>query len=923
MLRFAFRTAIAAAFFVLACCLALAQGGPPAHPPRPKMLGPAKWQPSAREISAAYWTLEPGWSTTLEMRNNVLYHDLIVTPVLRSETGQETPLAPVTIAPQHVVSINLRNAAANHANLGSFGSVAFRFNGLNASNLFAATIVRREGEPIDFHFDGEDSGTKYDLGGFEGLWWIPAASSTDYLILFNPAKKAVSGTVALSSAFASHQPLAIHLGPGETKRIDLREVLGSSSVGGVGGLSLLLPGKEPIFATQIIFDEVTGLAAMMKMFDRDPDDQPQNRVLRAPMMALSQPDPGLGFPNGTQLVPRIFLRNAGTAPTQISATVDWRSQSSGTFALPPVTLSPGEVRTISLADYERPGQIPPDANWGLLKLAYTGRRADLVAVSVSYDKTNRYGLQTPFSEELSRLWVGGMWHVDPTHNTFITTGNAGKEPTAAEVTLFYNGGKSKYRMEKMLAPGEQLWLDVGHLVHDQVADSDGNTLPPDTMTGSYELRDLDHAYVGQLYEGKLVVDKTYGHAAYGCGNCCGYNPPYFGTDPFTGLPDFNFTESVDSLEACGGGIVDVTGIGYDWKSSNTAVATLPNKVLHTVAVGNTTGQADFKLEAEHPAPQCPTYVYGPAQQVNVQPMIMWNGANITNTTQSVVTGQQIALSASYTLPSGVSVKSQSWSVGGTTVGGYNASTSRGGTVSTNFSGQSTTFYWVASGNSLNVTFTLNLNGGSQSSATASATFNASGVTSPTMTVQNFGSLTIDNLSGCSGISGGPYLVYGNVSGPAPGCAGTTTGTAGITFSSQGTQPGAGTFFFVQIINSDSRTYTSGSGQVSCSTTVGIDTVYPYPKNNVGNATDAPEAPLASIYNKATRSFNATMYLLWQSSQTGSIPVPLGYEQWQFSGSTTQSGGTWATPSGNGGPTGNFTASGSYPTWTGPATESCN
>jgi hypothetical protein len=56
-------------------------------------------------------------------------------------------------------------------------------------------------------------------------------------------------------------------------------------------------------------------------------------------------------------------------------------------------------------------------------------------------------------------------------------------------------------------------------------DSEGNTVPVDTMTG-YELRDLDHAYVGQLYEGKLVVDKTYGHAAYGCG----YNPPYFGTD---------------------------------------------------------------------------------------------------------------------------------------------------------------------------------------------------------------------------------------------------------------------------------------------------------------------------------------------------------------------------------------------------------
>ena len=70
------------------------------------------------------------------------------------------------------------------------------------------------------------------------------------------------------------------------------------------------------------------------------------------------------------------------------------------------------------------------------------------------------GLQTPFSEGLRRMWAGGMWHVDPTHNTFITTGNGGTEATTAEVTLFYNGGTSKYRMEKMLSPGQQLWLDA-------------------------------------------------------------------------------------------------------------------------------------------------------------------------------------------------------------------------------------------------------------------------------------------------------------------------------------------------------------------------------------------------------------------------------------------------------------------------------
>ncbi len=411
---------------------------------------------------------------------------------------------------------------------------------------------------------------------------------------------------------------------GETKRIDLQEVLGPSSIGGAGGLSLALPGKELISATQIVFDEVTGLAVIMKMFDREPDDQVKSRVLRAPMMALSQPDHGLGFPSGTQVLPRIFLRNAGPAPTQVSATIDWRNQTSGTFALPALTLSPGEVRTVSLADYQQAAQIPPDANWGTMKLSYTGRAADLVAVAVSYDKANRYGLQTPFSENLSRLWVGGMWHVDATHNTFITTGNAGSESTTAEVTLFYNGGKSRYRMEKMLSPGQQLWLDVGEVVHDQVPDSDGHTLPPSTMTGSYELRDLDHATVGQLYEGKLVLDKTFGHAAYGCGSCCGYDAVVLDPSGFFGPPGIQNDDSIYATDTCAGDQEDVTGSGYGWTSSDTAVATLPNRTLHTVTVGTAKGSGLVKLQRANP-PSCPLTVFGPTQGVNVQPTVTISG----------------------------------------------------------------------------------------------------------------------------------------------------------------------------------------------------------------------------------------------------------------------------------------------------------
>jgi hypothetical protein len=106
MVRRASRAA-AASFLLLFSPLLCAQSSPPKHPPRPKVVGPAKWEPSSQELSAAYWTLEPGWNTDVEMRNNLISRELTITPVLRSALGQETSLAPVTVAAQHIVSLDL------------------------------------------------------------------------------------------------------------------------------------------------------------------------------------------------------------------------------------------------------------------------------------------------------------------------------------------------------------------------------------------------------------------------------------------------------------------------------------------------------------------------------------------------------------------------------------------------------------------------------------------------------------------------------------------------------------------------------------------------------------------------------------------------------------------------------------------------
>ena len=142
--------------------------------------------------------------------------------------------------------------------------------------------------------------------------------------------------------------------------------------------------------------------------------------------------------------------------------------------------------------------------------------------------------------------------------------------------------------EVIVSEGQQIWLNVGDLLRNQVPDSDGKTVPPDVMSGSYELRDLDHEVLGLLYEGKLVVDKTYGHASYGCGHCCGYSSGRLFLTPFGAPPNIDKQNTYQAYNACTSRYDDFD-YAFSPYSSNTGVATLSAGLsLHTVAVGGAT-----------------------------------------------------------------------------------------------------------------------------------------------------------------------------------------------------------------------------------------------------------------------------------------------------------------------------------------------
>jgi hypothetical protein len=310
------------------------------------------------------------------------------------------------------------------------------------------------------------------------------------------------------------------------------------------------------------------------------------------MLALSSPDPALGLPAGTILQPKVFVRNTSTKTYTAHIRFNWRSATAAGKTAPiDLLLKPNAAQAVDVAALQAQKLIPADAHWAAVVLSAPIQPDELLAVAASYDQSGRYGAQTPFSDQLAFHWEGGMWQVDSTHNSLITATNGGSQAVQAELTILYNHGSSQYKVEQTLAPDEQMLVDLGKLIRNQVPDKDGHTLPPDLTSGAYRLRDLTDTAVGNLYEGKVIVDKTYGHAAYGCGICCGYVDALMGYDPLGVAVASSSAQQVYVEESCGGGTVLLTEDFPTWSTGNTAIATANKNTISGVAAGTTTDTA--------------------------------------------------------------------------------------------------------------------------------------------------------------------------------------------------------------------------------------------------------------------------------------------------------------------------------------------
>ncbi len=614
---------------------------PPPPPPPPA---------TDQQQFVSYWTTETGWRTELQLRNNQVGQILTVTPVLRATDGTETPLFPVIIQPHEVKTVDVAAAIGSSAPqlIGAYGSLALRYRAPSQINLYAAAMVMGVGHALAFHVDATGEDPTESVGSREGIWWLPNAAASDYLVLTNQGANPLQTTLSLFDASGKATTQSITLAPHAMNRYSIRQMITSAKLlGSYGGIKVSATTHAGSLDTlHVVFDPEGGFSAIMKMFDYDPSAQLKERdyaatgiwTLRAPMLALSNPDPALAFPEGTTLHPQLFIHNTTPKIENLSLQFNWHSDAAnGQVPATALRLAPYQTQQIDVTSLQSSKVIPADAHWASVTLTTDGLPDEIVAVAASYDETLKYGSQTPFSDQLASLWAGGHWQYDPQHDSIVTAGNGGTKPTQTSFTIFYNQGTQKYELDQTLQPGEQMWMDIGKLIRQNVPDKNGKPLPADLTTGSYEVRDLTNKGIGTLFEGKVIYDKTNGHVVYGCAACCGWTIPFsLWYDPLSVIITSFQGDGVTAWYPCESQYDDVSTSFYGgWSSAAPSIVTVDTYgTHHGLAVGSTTSQAQGCVQSNNAHIHCPNTCPTPVAPVNVIPTIsgpntVWFFGNLT------------------------------------------------------------------------------------------------------------------------------------------------------------------------------------------------------------------------------------------------------------------------------------------------------
>jgi len=150
----------------------------------------AQQESQAQKLWGIFWTAESGFTSTLEMKNNLAEDPLRVGISLYFANGEEYALDPVQLGPRQTTSIDLNRIIASLPNsvagrAGKEGTLEVEFEAPTPSALMGSVSVRNEEWGSAWNFFLYPRNAEATAAALRGVFWFNDKETDGFVALQN------------------------------------------------------------------------------------------------------------------------------------------------------------------------------------------------------------------------------------------------------------------------------------------------------------------------------------------------------------------------------------------------------------------------------------------------------------------------------------------------------------------------------------------------------------------------------------------------------------------------------------------------------------------------------------------------------------------------------------------------------------------
>jgi hypothetical protein len=250
-----------------------------------------------------YWTTQSGFTSSLEMKNNLVSDPLTVAISVYVAAG-EFPVKTITLAPRQTTVLDLNSAIQATAIPRDVreGTLEVEFTGPNPLALMGSISVTNleQGIAWNFFLYPRRTDAEAEAAPLRSVFWLPSNQADGFVAGQNVSESNLTLTPVFQIEGRSYPLAAMVLGPEQGFKLELRKELRRLGLANVraGGIQLSYQGEpDGLKAHGALFDG-NGFSAEMDFLRYQQADPGQTFYLRTPRFAIGPADAMLGLPRG-------------------------------------------------------------------------------------------------------------------------------------------------------------------------------------------------------------------------------------------------------------------------------------------------------------------------------------------------------------------------------------------------------------------------------------------------------------------------------------------------------------------------------------------------------------------------------------------------------------------------------------------------